>query len=232
VLGFLEASLANYVAVRQHLDGLPRLLEEMGVQEPGIFPFHGDAVEAAVALGDLDTAERLIEGLETQGRELDRPRMRALAWRGRGMLQAAAGEAAQAAESFVRALAEHEQVELPLEHANTLLAQGVAFRRARQKRSARTALEEAVAIFDGLGARLWAERGRSELARIGGRAPSRGVLTPTERRVAELAATGKPNKEIAAQLHVTVRTVETHLTKIYEKLGIRARGELARRLST
>jgi len=61
---------------------------------------------------------------------------------------------------------------------------------------------------------------------------SRGELTPTEQRVAELASGGKANKEIAAELYVTVGTVETHLTKIYEKLGIRARGELARRLST
>src|SRR5207249_1533433 len=119
-----------------------------------------------------------------------------------------------------------------LERARTLLAQGVALRRARQKRSARAALEEAVSIFDTLGARLWAERARGDLGRIGGRAPSRGELTPTEQRVAELAAAGKANKEIAAELYITVRTVETHLTAIYGKLGIRARGQLARRLST
>jgi DNA-binding NarL/FixJ family response regulator len=140
------------------------------------------------------------------------------------------GEAVEAAEAFAHALAEHEQLELPLERGRTLLAQGVALRRARQKRSSREALEEAKATFDALGARLWAERARSELSRIGGRAPSGGGLTPTEQRVAELAATGKANKEIAAALSVTVRTVETHLTKIYEKLGIRARAELARRL--
>jgi DNA-binding CsgD family transcriptional regulator len=231
VLGLLEASLADYAAVRQQLDGLPRLLEEMGVGEPGVFPFQGDAVEALVALGDLDTAERLIADMEAQGCELDRPRVRALAWRGRGMLHAATGETAKAAEAFGCALAEHERIELPLERARTLLVLGVALRRARQKRSTRAALEEAVRIFEGLGARLWSERARSELARVGGRAPSRGELTPTQRRVAELAAAGKANKEIAAELHVTVRTVETHLTKTYEKLGISSRGELHSRLS-
>jgi DNA-binding CsgD family transcriptional regulator len=231
LLGFLEASLADYAAVRRHLDGLPRLLEEMGVREPGIFPFEGDAVEALVALGELDTAEGLIEVMEARGQDLDRPRLLALAWRGRGMLHAAAGEAETAEEAFRRALAEHQGVELPLERARTLLEHGVALRRARQKRSARDTLDEAVGIFDALGARLWAERARGERARVGGRAPSRGELTPTERRVAELAAEGKANKEIASELHVTVRTVETHLTKIYEKLGIRGRGELARRLS-
>jgi len=232
VLGFLEASLADHPAVRRQLEELPQLLEKMGVHEPGVFPFHGDLVEALVALGDLDTAERLIAGMEVQGRELDRPRLRALGWRGRAMLHAAAGRGAEAAGAFVHALAEHERLELPFERARTLLAQGVALRRARQKRSARAALEEAVGIFDQSGARLWAERARSEIARVSGRAPSRGELTPTEQRVAELAAAGKANKEIAAELYVTVRTVETHLTNVYEKLGIRARGELARRLST
>jgi DNA-binding CsgD family transcriptional regulator len=232
VLGFLEASLAEYAAVRQQLDGLPRLLEEMGVGEPGVFPYQGDAVEALVALGEFEGAKRFIGGMEAHGDELDRPRLTALAWRGRGLLHAATGETAKAAQAFTHALAEHERSELPLERARTLLAQGVALRRARQKRSTRAALEEAVGIFERLGARLWAERARSELARIGGRAPSRGELTPMERRVAELAADGKTNKEIAAVLYVTVRTVETHLTKAYEKLGIHKRTELARRLST
>jgi DNA-binding CsgD family transcriptional regulator len=189
VLGFLEASLADYAAVRRQLDELPRLLEEMGVGEPGVFPFQGDAVEALVALGKLDGAKRLVDGIEAQGGELDRPRL--------------------------LALAEHERLESPLERARTLLAQGIALRRARQKRSARAALEDAVATFDGVGAAQWAERARGELGRVGGRAPSRGELTPTERRVAELAAAGRANKEIAAELYVTVRTVETHLTKIY-----------------
>jgi DNA-binding CsgD family transcriptional regulator/tetratricopeptide (TPR) repeat protein len=232
VLGFLEASLADCAAVWQQLDGLPRLLEEMGVGEPGVFPFQGDAVEALIALGEFDGAKRLIAGMEAQRDKLDRPRLGALAWRGRGLLHAAAGETAKATQAFTHALAEHERLELPLERARTLLAQGLALRRARQKRSTRAALEEAVGIFERLGARLWAERARSELARIGGRAPSRGELTPMERRVAELAADGKTNKEIAAVLYVTVRTVETHLTKIYEKLGIHTRTQLARRLST
>jgi DNA-binding CsgD family transcriptional regulator len=231
VLGFLETSLGDYPAARRHLDGLSHLLDGMGLREPGIFPFQGDAVEAAAALGEHDEATRLIADLEARGRELGRPRLLALAWRGRGMLHAAVGATAEAGDAFVNALAEHERLELPLERARTLFAHGVALRRARQKRSARAALEEAEATFGRVGARLWAERARSELARVGGRPPSRGALTPTEQRVAELAAAGKANKEIAAELYVTVRTVETHLTKVYEKLGVRARAELARRLS-
>jgi DNA-binding CsgD family transcriptional regulator len=232
VLGFLEASLADYAAVERQLDGLPRLLREIGVAEPGVFPFQGDALEALVALGKLDAAERLVEEMKAQGGALDRPRLLALAWRGRGLLHAAAGESEKAAEAFAHALAEHERLESPLERGRTLLAQGVALRRARQKRSARAALEGAAAAFDEAGAALWAERARDELGRVGGRGPSRGELTPTERRVAELAAAGRANKEIAAELYVTVRTVEAHLTKIYGKLGIRRRGQLARRIST
>jgi DNA-binding CsgD family transcriptional regulator len=231
VLGFLETSLADYAAARRQLDELPQLVEQLGVGEPGIFPFHGDAVEAAVALGDQDQAQRLIETLESWGHELDRPRLLALAWRGRGMLHAAVGEADEAAEAFARALAEHERLALPLERARTLLAQGVALRRARQKRSAREALEAAAVIFNDVGAGLWSERARSEISRVGGRAPSGGALTATELQVAKLAAAGKANKEIAAELHVAVRTVETHLTRVYEKLGIRRRGQLAHRLS-
>jgi DNA-binding CsgD family transcriptional regulator len=231
VLGFVATSLADYAEARRQLAGLPELTKEVGVGEPGIFPYQGDAIEAAVALADEDEAGRLLEAAETQGRALERPRLLALAWRGRGMLAAAHGEADQAAAAFARALAEHEHVDLPLERARTVLAQGIALRRARQKRSAREAIEEAKAAFESLGARLWAERAAGELDRVGGRPPSGGKLTPTERRVAELAGAGKSNKEIAAELYVTVRTVETHLTNVYEKLGAHSRAELSRRLS-
>ena len=97
-----------------------------------------------------------------------------------------------------------------------------------QKRLAREALEQALAIFEDLGARLWAEKARSELKRISGRRPSE-ELTETEERVARLAAEGRMNKEIAAALFMSVHTVEAHLTRVYRKLGIRSRGSLSRR---
>jgi DNA-binding CsgD family transcriptional regulator len=77
-----------------------------------------------------------------------------------------------------------------------------------------------------MGARLWAGRARAELGRIGGRARSDG-LTPTEQRVADLVAEGRSNKEVADALFVSVRTVEANLTRVYAKLGIRSRTELA-----
>jgi DNA-binding NarL/FixJ family response regulator len=101
-----------------------------------------------------------------------------------------------------------------------------------ETRAACESLQEAFAVFEELGARLWAERARAELGRIGGRAPNAGELTPTERRVAALVAAGRSNKEIASELFVTVRTVETHLTKVYAKLGVHSRTELVSRLFT
>jgi DNA-binding CsgD family transcriptional regulator len=75
---------------------------------------------------------------------------------------------------------------------------------------------------------LWVDRTRSELGRIGGRAPSSVELTPTEERVARLVADGKSNREVAKALFLTVRTVEWNLGRIYRKLGVRSRTELAR----
>jgi DNA-binding CsgD family transcriptional regulator len=112
-----------------------------------------------------------------------------------------------------------------------LLARGAVQRRMKKRGSARKSLERALAIFDGLGATLWADMARLELARIGGRTAAGGVLTPTERSIAQLVAMGKTNKEVAAQLFITPRTVEGHLTRIYAKLGVRSRAELAHRMS-
>ena len=84
-----------------------------------------------------------------------------------------------------------------------------------------------MATFERMGALEWARRAREELARVAGRAPSSGALTSTERRVAELVAQGLQTKQVAAELFVSPKTVEGHLTKIYGKLGVRSRTELA-----
>ena len=94
-------------------------------------------------------------------------------------------------------------------------------------------LEEATAAFDELGADGWAEDARSELARVSARRPRpRGELTAAERRVVELAAEGRSNKEIAQALFVAVNTVETHLSHAYRKLTIKSRRELATKLQS
>ncbi len=193
--------------------------------------FVPDEIEALIALGRLEEAEALLDALERQAAQLDRASALAAAGRCRGLLAAARGDLDGALASLQKALAEHERVSMPFEQARTLLALGATRRRARMKRPAREALEQALAIFEELGARLWAEKARAELARIGGRrAPPSGELTPTERRIAALAAEGRSNKEIAAALFVTPKTVGTQLSRIYRKVGVHSRTELARHL--
>ena len=118
------------------------------------------------------------------------------------------------------------QVELPLDRGRTLLALGAAQRRVKRRREARETLEEALAVFERIGAALWAERARAELKRISGRAATPGALTPAEERVAALVAEGKTNREVAAALFLSDRTVEGHLSHIFGKLGIKHRAEV------
>jgi DNA-binding CsgD family transcriptional regulator len=105
----------------------------------------------------------------------------------------------------------------------------VARRRARQKRAAREAIEAARAGFEEIGAGGWAGRASQEIGAIGGRSRVDG-LTPAERRVADLVAKGRTNAEVAAALFLAERTVASHLTHVYAKLGVRSRTELARML--
>jgi DNA-binding CsgD family transcriptional regulator len=104
-------------------------------------------------------------------------------------------------------------------------------RRLQRRRAARESLTEALAIFQELDAAPWVARTRDELRRISGRRAADDQLTDAERRVAALAADGLRNKEIAARLVIDVRTVETHLSRAYRKLGVRSRSELASRSS-
>jgi len=96
--------------------------------------------------------------------------------------------------------------------------------------AARQTLAQALTLFEGLGARLWSARTTAELARIGGRVAATGALTPTERRVAELVAEGRTNREVADLLFLSAKTVAAHLTSAYAKLGVRSRTELAHSL--
>ena len=153
-----------------------------------------------------------------------------MARRCRGLLAAGAGDLPRAVASLEEALDLHGRCPRPLEEARTLLALGSARRRAKERRAARETLQRAGASFEAVGARLWRERTEAELARIGGRAPSAGGLTPVEQRVVALVAEGRSNKEVAAALFLSARTVEGHLSRAYGKLGVRSRVELARRL--
>jgi DNA-binding CsgD family transcriptional regulator len=227
VLGFIELSLGNPAAALEHLRRSHQI-RDMFMLEPGMRLELADTLEALIAVGELDEAERILIPWEERASVLDRAW--ALAWlaRCRGLLLAARGDLQGAFREFDRALAEHARSADPFHHARTLLALGVTQRRSKRRGAARTTLEEAREIFKRLGAPLWADRAQAELARIGGRAPSRGELTEGERRIALLVAKGYTNREVATELSLTVHTVETVLSRTYRKLGVRSRVELAR----
>jgi DNA-binding CsgD family transcriptional regulator len=228
-LGTLELALDNPIAAERQLSRLWQLTEAAGIADPGERRFAGDLIETWLALGRPDDALRPIEWLELRGRELRRSSALAIAGRGRGLLAAEAGKLDDALAHFDQALAEHARAPLPFEHARTMLALGGVLRRAKRKREARARLTEALATFNELGALLWAARAEEELSRISGRAPGPGGLTPAEQRVAALVAGGRTNREVAAALFLSERTVESHLSHVYGKLGVRSRTELAAR---
>ena len=199
------------------------------IVEPGTARVVPDHVEALIALGELAAAEELLGWFEGNARRLNRRSALAAASRCRGLLAGARGDVDGAVARLRDALDLHDGVPIPVELGRSRLAYGSALRRARQKAAARTALQDAARDFDAIGARAWSDRARAELARVGGRPPSSGALTPTERRVAELVAQGLQTKEVAARLFVSPKTVEGHLSRIYAKLGLTSRTELAHR---
>jgi DNA-binding CsgD family transcriptional regulator len=172
----------------------------------------------------------LIDWLEARGSALDRASALAAALRGRGLLAAAAGDQAGAIDAFAGAVAQLERVTMPFARACALLQLGAAQRRAKRRREARLTLGEAQHVFDALGAAPWSRRAGEELSRISGRRPGGSDLTATERQVAALVAEGRTNKEVAAELFLSPRTVESHLSHVFLKLGVRSRTELAAKL--
>jgi DNA-binding CsgD family transcriptional regulator len=231
VLGFLELSTANAGTALDHLAPASAELRSMGVGEVSLHQVMQNEIEALVALGRLDEAEVTIEYVEEKGRPTKRSWHEAIAARGRALVAAARGDEESARTWIEQALAAHERLPQPFELGRTLLAQATIERRAKRRGAARDAATKALEIFDGLGAALWAERAAAELARIPGRSGRPSTeLTDTERRVAELVAQGLSNKEVAAALFVSVRAVEANLSKVYAKLGIHSRTQLAARL--
>ncbi len=230
VLGFIELSLGDAATAVGYLRRSWEIRDSVRVLEPGHRLDLADTLEALIAVGELAEAERKLVLWEKRARALDRSWALAILARCRALLLAARGDLDGAFEGFERALAEHARTTDPFQHARTLLALGRTQRRAKRRGDARRTLEDALARFETVGAPLWAEQTRAELARIGGRAPSRDELTEAERRIATLAAEGRTNREVAAALFVTEHTVEGALTRAYRKLGVRSRTELAHRL--
>jgi DNA-binding NarL/FixJ family response regulator len=225
-LGFLELSVGNAADADAVL---APLLARSGIGHPTAAAAAPDAIEALVELGRMGEAEALLAELAAHVSRTGRPRAAAAAARCQTLILAAQGETDAAISSAQTALAPQAEAE-PLERGRAFLALGSARRRGNQRRAARDALQAALALFEEIGAPLWAERSRAELARIGGRTPYGDELTPSERRVAELVATGRSNPEVAQALFLSRKTIERHVSQVLRKLDVRNRTELAAKL--
>jgi DNA-binding CsgD family transcriptional regulator len=232
VLGFLELSLDRPVAALAHLRAAYEGRESVGHFEPGLMVELPDLLDALVAVGELDEVEAVVGSWEERARAVDRAWALAICARVRAVARAARGDLEGAFGAFDEALAEHARTHDPFQHARTLLGLGATQRRAKRRAAARATLEHSLARFEELGATLWAEKALAELARIGGRAPAGDELTDGEARIATLVAAGRTNREVAAALYLTEQTVATALTRVYRKLGVRSRTELAGRTAS
>jgi DNA-binding NarL/FixJ family response regulator len=223
VLGSLELSLGNAQRAWELLGDLD--VDLMWFAVPAV----ADAIEAAVLLGRLDEAEARLAVLSATWSESEWGR--AAVRRCEALVLLASGDPAAALAAADEAAARFEAAGFPFDRARSLLVTGDALRRRGERRRAADRFAAAKAIFERLDAALWRERAEQELARARPRPRSDRRLTTAEQRVATLVAAGRTNREVAAELFTTVGTVEVHLTRIYRKLGLRSRTELARRVA-
>jgi DNA-binding CsgD family transcriptional regulator/tetratricopeptide (TPR) repeat protein len=206
---------------------------QQGIADPGAFPVAPDLVEALVRLGRTDEAAAVTGWLRGQAERQQHPWGLATADRcAAAVALTSQYDEAQAAR-LAAAAASLGELGLGFDRARSLLWLGQVARRARKRATARGCLEAAAVAFDALGSDGWASEARAGLARPGtGGAARAGQLTAAEQRVADLAAEGLSNKEIARHLFVTVHTVEVHLGRVYAKLNVRSRVHLASHLAT
>lgn len=190
-------------------------------------PEVSDAIEALAGIGSLDEARARIAPFEEVARRLGGPWAISAAARVRGLIAAAGGDLESAETWLDEAVTANAQSETPLELGRSLLALGEVRRRRHEKRVAREALTRALEVFEELGTPVWAERARRELGRIGGRQSVAQGLSGTQRQIVELVVAGRSNKEVATALHLSPKTVEWNLSRIYRKLGVHSRTELA-----
>jgi DNA-binding CsgD family transcriptional regulator len=202
---------------------------ERGLGDLSLFPVAQTLGEAYVDAGLFSEATAVAASIRASPVG-EQPWCRAMASRIDALVASGSGEYAMARAAVTAALDAHSDLPEPFEHARTLQLIGREERRARNWGTARTALVDALERFEELGAASWAEHSRAEIARLPGRRPTGSdALTTREQEVAELVVTGLANKEVAARLHVSLRTVEATLSKVYAKLGVRSRTELAAR---
>lgn len=231
VLGFIELSLGNHHAAHTHLGQATDLLRPRWNREFGDCLVVPDEVEALTGIGDLVRAEDLTAWMEEVGERTERAWTRATGARSRALVRAARNDLDGADAALEQALAAHARLPMPFELGRTLLVRGVVRRRMKRRGAAREAFEQSLGIFEQLGATVWAEKARAEIARIGVRTQAQTELTPIEERIAALVTEGRTNREIADALSLSPKTVEANLSRIYRKLGLRSRAELAAKLA-
>jgi DNA-binding CsgD family transcriptional regulator len=233
-LALHAAARGDHQGVLAALDPAAALSPNPAIDEPGFWPWQDLYGEALVGLGRAADADAFLRPHEALAAERERPSAIAKLARVRGRVEAAAGRRAQASAAFATALEHIERLDMPYEQALIRFAHGQYLRRNGQRRAAAKELTVAREAFEGLGARPALERCDRELVACGltpvkRSAAERPDLTPQEEAVARLVATGRTNREVAAELLLSVKTVEVHLTRIYAKLGISSRTQLAAR---
>jgi DNA-binding NarL/FixJ family response regulator len=228
-LAFVEFTDDDHAAVDAALTRMYRCTEETGTRD--LVPDRSEPlhVESLVGLGDVERARGALARLEERGRIFPRLWIDVTLPRARAIVLAAEGEL-EKAFAALDALDDAAAANLPFDLAWTLLVRGRLHRRAKQRRAAAVALRAALEQFEQLGAPSWIARTRAELDRVGiRRAPDE--LTATELRVAELAASGLTNREVASKAFMSPKTVQANLARVYRKLGISSRAELGARMS-
>ncbi len=229
-VGFAALTRGNPGAAVSALTEAAQAHDSLGLIEPGWSRFHGDWIEALVSTGDIAQARSAAERFQRVAASGGHPWSQVVAARCLGLIAEADDRQDAAAEWLSRSLAADPDGDMRFERSRTLVALGRVHRRAGQRRAARVALTEAVDILERAPSPPWAAWAATELAAVSGRSVVEG-LTGTEQRVADLAADGRTNREIAAELYISTRTVESHLSAAYRKLGVRSRTELAVRRS-
>jgi DNA-binding CsgD family transcriptional regulator len=223
----LELTQENYEAALEVVLPAIETYRRLGVSIVGQIL---DAAEALAGMGRAAEGLELIdEAMENAGAMMRLPWPRAAAARARGLLADADGDLELAERELELAVAVGREIGWPLELGRSLLGLGTVQRRGRKKQAARRTLDEALALFGELGARTLAARARRELGRIGGRPSTTSGLSATESEIVELVVAGRSNKEVAQALHLSPKTVEWNLSKVYRKLGVHSRTELAAR---
>lgn len=214
-----------------HLEGVRSAAERLEIPSVVIAPWRENLIEAYVRDGRRRDATELLAEFEDRAGKADNAHVWAVVRRCRALCDPGAAD-----QALSEAMEWHAKAAVPFERARTQLHTGEHLRRTRRRGDARHHLRAALRTFEDLGARHWTERAAASLRATGGvvrprEHPVSQNLTPQELQVALAVAEGATNKEVAAALFLSPKTVEYHLGNVYRKLEVRSRTELARRLS-